>query len=116
VFTDPLASASGYPFKVVALEDSLSEADLYEMRPRICDLGYLRTAYKRSDGTVGFRCPSEPVDGYPQLQKGNYLEPPLVTAGKELSSIVRFIPSGQSSYSALDVLQVLLTSADHYEI
>lgn len=134
VFTDPLASASGYPFKVVELEGSLSEGEVYASRPRICDLGYLRTAYKREDGSVGFRCPAEPVDdylkkggsieetvgrqclcnglmstvGYSQLQKDGYEEPPLVTAGKQLAEIARFIPPGQTSYSAADVLRVLL--------
>lgn len=134
VFTDPQASASGYPFKVVDLQGSISEKEVYESRPRICDLGYLRTAYKREDGSVGFRCPGEPVDdyvkkggsieetvgrqclcnglmstvGYGQVQKDGYEEPPLVTAGKELADIARFITPGQTSYSAEDVLRVLL--------
>jgi nitronate monooxygenase len=136
VFTDPLASASGYPFKVVDLEGSLSEKEDYENRPRICDLGYLRTAFKREDGSVGLRCPGEPVDdylkkggrieetvgrkclcnglmstvGYSQIQKGGYKEPPMITAGKELADIIRFVPPGQTSYSAQDVLNVLLPS------
>lgn len=134
VFTDPRASASGYPFKVVQLEGSISEPQVFENRKRICDLGYLRMAYKRKDGSVGFRCPSEPVAdylkkggsleesvgrkclcnglistiGHPQLQAGAYLEPPLLTAGKELSVISNFLPDGQTSYSAEDVLRVLL--------
>jgi nitronate monooxygenase len=136
VFTDPLASASGYPFKIVALEGSVSEANVFDQRLRMCDLGYLRTAYKRDDGSVGFRCPAEPVDdyvrkggkaedtigkkclcngllstvGYPQTQKGGCIEPPLVTAGKELSDITRFFSPGKTSYSAEDVLRVLLSA------
>lgn len=138
VFTDPLASASGYPFKIVAVEGSLSESDVYETRPRICDLGYLRTAYRRSDGSVGFRCPAEPVEdyvrkggraedvvgkkclcnglmstvGYPQIQKHGYLEPPLITAGKDLSVIARLVAPGETSYSAMDVLRYLLGSTN----
>jgi nitronate monooxygenase len=136
VFTDPLASASGYPFKIVQLEGSVSEDDVFEQRPRMCDLGYLRTAYKREDGSVGFRCPAEPVEdyvkkggkpedtvgkkclcngllstvGYAQTQKGGFVEPPLVTAGKELSDITRFLAPGQTLYSAEDVLRVLLSA------
>jgi nitronate monooxygenase len=138
VFTDPLASASGYPFKIVQLEGSISEEEVFVNRPRICDLGYLRTPYKREDGSVGFRCPAESVEdyvrkggnaedtvgkkclcnglmatvGYPQLQKAGYLEPPLVTAGKELSDISRFIAPGESSYSVEDVLRVLLSAME----
>ncbi len=135
VFTDPIASSSGYPFKIVQLEGSLSESEVYDQRSRICDLGYLRSAYKRPDGTVGFRCSSEPVDdfvhkggqvvdtegkkclcnglmstvGYPQYQKEDYLEPPLITAGKELSFITSLVKEGKTSYSARDVLDFLLS-------
>ncbi|HEY9787048.1 MAG TPA: nitronate monooxygenase, partial [Candidatus Obscuribacterales bacterium] len=72
VFTDPIASASGYPFKIVEMTNTLSQSDVYEIRPRICDLGYLRTAYKREDGSVGFRCPGEPVADY--VAKGGKAE------------------------------------------
>ncbi|MFN8550509.1 MAG: nitronate monooxygenase [Candidatus Obscuribacterales bacterium] len=134
VFTDPRASASGYPFKVVELDGSLSDKRIYENRTRICDLGYLRTAYQKEDGTVGFRCPGEPVDtylrkggsleetdcrkclcnglmatvGYAQVQKDGYKEPPLVTAGKELAFVADLLPAGRFDYSAKDVLNFLL--------
>lgn len=58
VLTSALASPTGFPFKVAAMEGTLSEDDVYEKRPRICDLGYLRTPYRKEDGEVGFRCPS----------------------------------------------------------
>jgi nitronate monooxygenase len=61
VFTDPLASPAGFPFKVAQMAQTLSEASLYENRPRICDLGYLRHPYRKTDGTVGYRCPAEPL-------------------------------------------------------
>ena len=62
VFTDPLASPSGFPFKVVELEGTLSEPAVYENRDRQrCDLGFLRTAYRSDDGSLAWRCPSEPV-------------------------------------------------------
>lgn len=64
VHTDPLASPTGFPFKVVQIEGTLSEADVYAARERRCDLGYLREIYRRADGTPGYRCPAEPVDDY----------------------------------------------------
>ncbi len=30
-------------------------------RPRLCDLGYLRSAYLKDNGQVGYRCAAEPV-------------------------------------------------------
>ncbi|KAJ1493203.1 hypothetical protein T484DRAFT_1929666, partial [Baffinella frigidus] len=67
VYTDPVASPTGFPFKVLELDGSLSVKDNYEERPRVCNLGYLRTAYEK-DGKLGYRCASEPIDDY--LKKG----------------------------------------------
>jgi nitronate monooxygenase len=44
VFTDPVASPTGFPFKVVQLEGSMSEQAIYEARPRLCNMGFLRNA------------------------------------------------------------------------
>ena len=33
-------------------------------RPRLCDLGYLRQPYARTNGQVGYRCPAEPEHMY----------------------------------------------------
>src|SRR5450759_2838844 len=49
VVTDCLASPTGFPFKVAQLEGSLSEHEVYLARPRICDLGYLREAYRTAE-------------------------------------------------------------------
>lgn len=68
IFTDPKASPTGFPFKVVKLEGTLSEASVYEARPRVCNLGHLRERYKRADGKIGYRCPAEPVKDY--ISKG----------------------------------------------
>ena len=64
VFTDPLASPTGFPFKVAQLEGTTSAANIYEERNRTCDLGYLREAYATGDGQIGYRCSAEPVDNY----------------------------------------------------
>lgn len=136
VFTDPKASPTGFPFKAVSLEGTISENEEYQGRPRICDVGYLRHPYKRDDGSIGFRCPSEPGEDYvkkggdpaevdgrkclcngllaniglPQLQKSGYLEKPLVTAGDDAKFVGRFLNGGNSSYSAEDVIRYLLGS------
>lgn len=134
VFTDPLASASGFPFKVVRMESTLSESDVVAGRPRLCDLGYLRHVYKRTDGSLGYRCPAEPVELYvkkggaaedttgrkclcngltatinlAQRQRNGYLERPLVTAGDSVCFVRQFLKPGQRSYSAADVIAYLL--------
>ncbi|MFT3780518.1 MAG: nitronate monooxygenase [Nibricoccus sp.] len=135
VFTDPAASPTGFPFKVVQVDGTLSSSAEYASRARICDLGYLRHAYGRPDGSVGYRCPSEPVQAY--VDKGGMLsdtvnrkclcnglmaaaglaqkqsdgsdEPPIITAGNEIAHIGRFVSEGADSYSAADVIAVLLT-------
>jgi NAD(P)H-dependent flavin oxidoreductase YrpB (nitropropane dioxygenase family) len=134
VFTDPLVSPAGFPFKVAQMAQTLSEVALYENRPRICDLGYLRHPYRKTDGTVGYRCPAEPLKNF--LQKGGTLadiqgrkcvcnglpatvglgqvrpksgaELPLVTAGDDVADIAQFLKPGRDSYSAHDVLDRLL--------
>ncbi len=133
VFTDPLSSPTGFPFKAVQLEGSLSEPETYLARPRICDLGYLREAYRTAEGRVGYRCSAEPVTtylskggllentagkkclcnalmadiGHSQRRNGGYVEPCLVTSGDDLSGITRFLPSSGSAYRAADVIAIL---------
>ena len=135
VFTDPQASPTGFPFKVARLEGTISEPTAYAARKRVCDLGYLRHAYRRQDGTIGYRCPAEPEDDYVakggargetagrkcvcngllatiglgQVQRGNDLEPALITAGDDARHLARFLSSGNMSYSAVEVLDYLLS-------
>ncbi len=134
VFTDPLASPTGFPFKVARLEGTCSEPESYRARPRICDVGELREAYRTPEGGVGYRCAAEPETlylskggdsgeaagrkcvcngllaniGQPQSRNGGRIELGLVTAGDELSSIGRFLPEHQSNYTAADVIAKLL--------
>ncbi len=133
VHTDPTISPTGYPFKVVQLEKTLSEPEVYQERPRVCDIGLLRQLYKQANGQMEFRCSAEPVArylakggkledtvgksclcnnllasaGYPQRRADGYIEPPLVTAGDGLATIVRFIKPGCHSYTVQDVLDYL---------
>jgi nitronate monooxygenase len=138
VFTDPVASPTGFPFKVAQIPATLSDAAHYHARERVCDLGYLRHLYRRADGTIGYRCPAEPLAnfrrkggaaqetlgrkcvcnslpataGLAQVRSGAPDELPLVTAGDDLASLTQFLPPGADSYSAADVLRVLLPPAD----
>lgn len=134
VHTDPLASPTGFPFKVLRQPGTLASPGGYAARPRICDLGYLREANARADGTVAYRCGSEPVAnfvrkggdasdcagrmclcngllatvGLGQVQAGGYREPALVTAGNDIANLHRYVRPGADSYDAADVLRVLL--------
>jgi NAD(P)H-dependent flavin oxidoreductase YrpB (nitropropane dioxygenase family) len=133
VFTDPLASPTGYPFKIVVRGDAPVET---APRTRLCDLGYLRTAYRKGDGGVGYRCPAEPVKAYiakggaasdtigrrclcnallantgcGQLRPGGTTEAPLITAGDQAKVLGPFL-AGRESYTADDVLDYLLAGA-----
>lgn len=139
IFTDPAASPTGFPFKVVELPDTLSDPEAYAARARICDLGFLRRAYRRVDGTLGYRCSAEPhLDyvrkggsvadtegrkclcnallaniGLGQRREGGEPELACLTAGDDLSAIGRFIPPGASTYHAGDVLDILLAGNHH---
>lgn len=134
VVTDGRASPTGFPFKVVQLDGTLSDPEVYARRERVCDLGYLRIAYRRPDGRIGFRCPGEPVDtflkkggdraeaegrkclcnglvadiGLGQAREGG-VEPPILTSGDDLRALGAFL-EGRSSYSAGDVLDHLLAA------
>jgi NAD(P)H-dependent flavin oxidoreductase YrpB (nitropropane dioxygenase family) len=136
VRTDPLASPTGFPFKVAQEPGTVAQAPVYEARERICDLGYLRHLVKREDGSVGYRCPSEPVDafvrkggsvadtvgrmclcngllvtaGHGQLRPGGVAEPPLLTLGQDLDGARRLQAAHPDGWSATDVLAWLATA------
>lgn len=135
VFTDPVASPTGFPFKVAQLEDTTSAFPIYEQRQRVCDMGYLREPYAASEDTIGYRCSAEPVQnylnkggkmedtvgrkclcnalmaniGHQQVRKGATEELPLITVGDDLNSIAQFLTPGREGYSAEDVVESLLS-------
>jgi nitronate monooxygenase len=135
VFTDPLASPTGFPFKVALLDGSYSDPDVAAARTRICDLGYLREPYNTPDGNIGYRCAAEPVAnyvaksgkveetvgrkclcnallanvGHAQRRKNDVMEPALVTIGDDLNTVVQFLAQGRDSYSAAEVIASLLS-------
>lgn len=134
VFTDPVASPTGFPFKVAQLRETLSDVEHYGTRERICDLGYLRRLYRKVDGSIGYRCAAEPLAHYQrkggtakdivgrkcicnalpatvglfQVRPDGTTELPLVTAGDDLVNVARFVPPGRDSFTAADVLRQLL--------
>jgi NAD(P)H-dependent flavin oxidoreductase YrpB (nitropropane dioxygenase family) len=136
VRTDPRASPTGYPFKVVEVAGVATQGD---ERRRVCDLGYLRVAYRRPDGRLGYRCAAEPIEAY--VAKGGdpadavgrrclcnglvadvghaqerddltgdgdgTVERPLLTAGDDLLELRGFL-AGRTRYSARDVVAYLV--------
>ena len=136
VFTDPFASPTGFPFKVLQLSGTQSDAGAGEQRMRLCDLGFLRHAYRTPDGRLGYRCPAEPVEDY--VRKGGLLaeakgrlcvcnglvatigmaqprgggthELPLITAGNYVANVADFLAPGRETYSAAEVVSRLLTA------
>ncbi|PTY03860.1 2-nitropropane dioxygenase [Opitutaceae bacterium EW11] len=132
IFTDPSASPTGFPFKVLGIAGTVSDPALYASRERVCDLGYLRLPYKKPDGGVGYRCPAEPVEDYVrkggaeadtrgrkclcngllatvglgQVRRG-VPELSIITAGREAASLARLVPPGQDRYSAADVVRIV---------
>lgn len=134
VFTDPKASPTGFPFKVAELEGSLSDPAVYARRQRVCDLGFLREVYRKPDGTIGYRCPAEPVAAYlakggqeadtagrkclcnalvanigmPQRLRDGSRELPLVTLGDDVTNVARFCSDGNPDFSAADVIRRML--------
>jgi len=135
VLTSPIVSPTGFPFKVARLAGTLSEKEVYDARPRICDMGFLRTIFKREDGSFGYRCPAEPVDdyvrkggqaedtvgrsclcnnlgataGFPHVRRDGFVEPPMITAGDDLVMAGQFVPAGKITYTAKDVIDRLLS-------
>jgi nitronate monooxygenase len=133
VFTDPVASPTGFPFKVLSVNGTLSDKNVYQSRHRVCDLGYLRHPYKKADGSVGYRCPAEPDRAYvkkggkpsdiegkkclcnallsniglAQFRKNGYSENPLITSGDDILTVARVLGQ-RSSYHAEDVVNWLL--------
>lgn len=132
VFTDPLASPTGYPFKLVRT----GPEDDHPERKRVCDLGYLRVAAKSPDGKTVYRCPAEPVETYvakggdasdtegrrclcngltatvglPQVREEG-LEPAIVTSGDDLINLPGFF-NGVRPFHAADVIAYLSRDRD----
>jgi len=134
VRNEPYTSPAGFPFKVAQLSGTLADEEVYAARPRLCDLGYLRVPYERSDGHIGYRCPAEPVEMY--LRKGGAVEdtvgrrclcnglvatiglgqrrsdktaePALITLGQNLNFLRELVSTADTCFGAADVVAYLL--------
>ena len=134
VKTDAQASPTGFPFKVAGIHQTVAEDDVFRARPRLCDMGYLRTAFEREPGTLGYRCAAEPIDAYVskggdeadalnrkclcnglmatvgigQIRPDGFEEKPLLTLGSDLAGPSRMIEIHHKGWSAIQVLEFLL--------
>ncbi len=132
VRTDPYASPTGFPFKVALIPGTLSDDEVFQARPRICNLGYLREKYKKEDGSIGYRCSAEPVAAYEakggklenalkskclcnallaniglgSVYKNGYHEAPLITIGNIVND-TNFVNSRISAKEVIDYLMEL---------
>ena len=124
--TDALASPTGFPFKVAQLPDTLSDLTLRAARPKVCDLGHLRTPFRREDGKLDYRCASEPDHMFPrkgggddeiagraclcnalvasvglaQVRKDGTEELPLVTLGDDTDGARHLLAENPDGYTA----------------
>lgn len=109
VKTDPLASPTGFPFKVAQLQDTLADPEVYAARPRLCDLGFLRTPYLKDADTVGYRCASEPEHMY--VKKGGTIED---TVGRQCicNGLVAAVGMGQTRKDGYSEFPIVTLGSD----
>jgi NAD(P)H-dependent flavin oxidoreductase YrpB (nitropropane dioxygenase family) len=136
VRNDPRASPTGFPFKVAELPGTLATPAVYAGRERICDLGYLRTPAERPDGTLVYRCASEPTHmflrkggaeedsagriclcnclmanvGLGQLRASGRTEEPAVTLGQDLDGARRLLAENPNGWTAAQAVAWLLSN------
>jgi NAD(P)H-dependent flavin oxidoreductase YrpB (nitropropane dioxygenase family) len=134
--TEPKTSATGFPFKVVEINGTATDSDVYEARTRKCDLGYLRSPFLRPDGGIGYRCSGEPINtfefkggavgeaenvkclcnalmaniGIGQVRWGTYHEPGLLTLGSDLSGAAELSAMHSGCWTSADVVEYLTSS------
>ncbi len=134
VLTDGRASPTGFPFKLVPAAGSEGGRDASIRVRRTCSAGYLREAFARPDGGIGWRCASEAVEHF--IAKGgdaaetagrrclchgllaaaghahatglgeDEVELALITAGDDLASIGRFGPKYDADAVIDDLLAI----------
>ncbi|WP_245530301.1 nitronate monooxygenase [Cellulomonas flavigena] len=134
VRTDPRASPTGFPFKVVSLPGTQSQDAVHAARPKLCDVGHLRVPFERDDGSLGYRCPGEPLDAYlekggaeadtvgrkcvcnallagvglGQVRRDGYRETALLTLGSDVDGPARMLARHPDGWTCRDVVDFLL--------
>lgn len=132
VRSDWRVSPTGFPFRVVELEGSLSDPAVAAARTAVCDLGALRSPFRNAKGRIDYRCPAEPLAmyerkggraanaegrrclcnallataGLPQVRPDGAVEPALVTSGSDFAAVTELARNG--TYSAADLIEYLL--------
>ncbi|MBM3880781.1 MAG: nitronate monooxygenase [Verrucomicrobia bacterium] len=134
---DWTTSPTGAPVQVLRLEQTTADPLTFAQRERFCDVGHFRQPFRRTDGSIGYRCPGEPLDyylqkggvpaesahqrcfcngllaslGLAQIQAGRAVEQALIPAGEEIRSLAQYLKPGQNSYTAAEVIDHLLGHA-----
>lgn len=132
--TSALASPTGFPFKVAQIPGTIGDVSTYAKRPRLCDLGFLRTPFVKEDGAIGYRCAAEPehmyvkkggdeetaanraclcnglaaTHGLGQHRADGYDEAPLVTLGSDLTGARLLLERYPNGWTASEVVDWLL--------
>ena len=123
---------------MTSLEYSVANEKTYAERKRICDLGFVTQAFKKADGSIGYRCPSEPVEAYVAkggdrqetvgrkcicngltaniglglMRKNGYIEPPMVCLGKDVANLKTLFKPGIEEVTAKDVIDYIVGDLD----
>ena len=122
-------SPTGFPLKIFEMEGTLSEQSVYGPLVRTCDQGALVYFYERPDGSIGSRCPAEPVEDFVERKGGkiedtegrgclcnalisntfltNKGKPPVITSGVDVEIIRSLMKNENDSYSIADVFRFL---------
>jgi NAD(P)H-dependent flavin oxidoreductase YrpB (nitropropane dioxygenase family) len=135
VRSDWRASPTGFPFRVIQLEGTVSDPEVAAGRKAVCDLGALRTPYKKANGDIDYRCPAEPLAVYtrkggraqnaegrrclcnallaaadfPQQRPDGSTEPAIVTSGDDFRAVLALASNGSKGgpYPARSVVDYL---------
>jgi len=134
IHTDLLASPTSFPIKIVNIENSASDVNIYQQREKLCDLGYLRTPVEFASGRIGYRCSGEPDRafvkkggdaqaligrkclcnglmsniGLPQHRLSGYVEPTLLTLGSDVAGLKELHSRYKNGWSAKAAISYLL--------
>ncbi|MDG2168455.1 MAG: nitronate monooxygenase [Opitutales bacterium] len=129
--TEARGSPTGFPFKTLDLEDTEGGRPAEERKRQVCIHGCLRSAYRKEDGSIGWRCASElestfltkggeegeltdrrcvcngllATAGHPHAMKEGGVELPLITSGAYLD-FERFL-NEKDDYDADAVIDLL---------
>lgn len=139
VRSDWRVSPTGFPFRVVELDGTVSDPAVAAARTAVCDLGALRSPFRNAKGRIDYRCPAEPLDmyvrkggraenaegrrclcnalmsaaGMPQIRPDGAVEPALVTSGADFTTVAA-LADGATGYTAADVVGHLLAGLASY--